>query len=112
MHTEWRPEEFRALSEGPKLDKPHSGSNTPALGPRWIVEFTSGRPRWSPGFSRRGGGPVDLTADGLCRGKPPAGLKGWDPAVDWLNRELSSGVGRRRACTRPPRGPPGGPRGR
>src|SRR5262249_55116744 len=29
MHTTWRPEEFRALSGGPKLDKLQSGSDTP-----------------------------------------------------------------------------------
>lgn len=36
-------------------------------------------------------GPVNLTADGLCNGKPPTGLKVRDRAVDWLRRELAGG---------------------
>src|SRR3712207_6901885 len=36
-------------------------------------------------------GSVDLTADGLCRGRAPAGLKVKDRAIDWLKRELAGG---------------------
>ena len=36
-------------------------------------------------------GPADRTADRLCVGKPPAGLKVRDRAVDWLKRELAAG---------------------
>src|SRR5262245_43575979 len=38
MHTEWRPEEFRALSGSAKLDKRQFGSNTPPLGRARTVE--------------------------------------------------------------------------
>src|SRR5262249_24934536 len=34
MHTEWRPEEFRALSGGQELDNGRKGSDTPARGPK------------------------------------------------------------------------------
>jgi hypothetical protein len=56
----------------------------PSLGYR-VVASAMGPPviEWT--------GPVDVTADGLCRGKPPAGLKVRDRAVDWLRRELADG---------------------
>jgi hypothetical protein len=55
-----------------------------ALGYR-VVKSPAGPPviQWT--------GPVDLTADGLCRRKGSAGLKARDRAVDWLKRELAGG---------------------
>ena len=66
------------------VSKTNLGRTPPALGYR-VIESPAGLPRveWT--------GPVDRTADGLCAGKPPAGLKMRDRAVDWLKRELAAG---------------------
>ncbi len=64
--------------------KHNLGQRPPALGYR-VVESASGQPvvEWT--------GPVDLTADGLCRREPAVGLKARDRAIDWLRRELAGG---------------------
>lgn len=64
--------------------KSNVGRRPPALGYR-IVESASGQPvvEWT--------GPVDLTADGLCKRQPAVGVKARDRATDWLRRELSGG---------------------
>ena len=66
------------------LSKTNLGRTPPSLGYR-VIESPSRLPmiEWL--------GPVDRTADGLCAGKPPAGLKMRDRAVDWLRRELADG---------------------
>jgi putative DNA primase/helicase len=65
------------------VEKKNVGRRPPAQGYR-VVESSTGQPviEWT--------GPVDLTADGLCR-RPAAGLKARDRAADWLKRELAGG---------------------
>jgi hypothetical protein len=64
--------------------KKNAGRRPSALGYR-VVESPTGQPviEWT--------GPVDLTADGLCRCNSETVLKTRDRAIDWLKRELSSG---------------------
>jgi hypothetical protein len=66
------------------VSKTNLGRTPPSLGYR-VNESPDKLPRveWL--------GPVDRTADGLCEGKPPAGLKMRERAVDWLKRELAAG---------------------
>jgi hypothetical protein len=62
--------------------KSNVGRRPPALGYR-VVELASGQPvvEWT--------GPVDLTADGLCKRQLAVGVKARDRAMDWLRRELA-----------------------
>jgi hypothetical protein len=66
--------------------KHNLGRRPPALGYR-VAESAAGLPvvEWT--------GPVDVTADGLCRKteKPERGLPVRDRAVEWLRRELAGG---------------------
>ncbi|HET6575805.1 MAG TPA: AAA family ATPase, partial [Fimbriiglobus sp.] len=64
--------------------KSNMGRRPPALGYR-VVGSATGQPvvEWT--------GPVELTADGLCRRQPATGVKARDRATDWLRRELSGG---------------------
>jgi hypothetical protein len=66
------------------VSKTNLGRTPPALGYR-VIELPDKQPQieWL--------GPVDRTADGLCAGKPSAGLKMRERAVDWLKRELADG---------------------
>jgi hypothetical protein len=67
------------------VSKCNVGRHPPALGFR-VVESPSGQPvvEWA--------GPVDLTADEVCRGKKAAAeLRARDRAIDWLKRELAGG---------------------
>src|SRR5215210_1671047 len=66
------------------MSKTNVGRPPAALGYR-VVETAAGLPivEWT--------GPVDLTADGLCGGKPEESLKARDRAIDWLKRELADG---------------------
>ncbi|MBO0697093.1 MAG: AAA family ATPase [Zavarzinella sp.] len=64
--------------------KTNVGRRPPSLGYR-VVASPSGLPviEWT--------GRVEMTADELCRGRPPEGLKVRERAVDWLRRELAAG---------------------
>jgi hypothetical protein len=66
------------------VSKLNAGACPPALGYR-VVGSASGAPvvEWT--------GPVDVTADTLCRPEPETGVRPRDRATDWLRQELAGG---------------------
>jgi hypothetical protein len=66
------------------VSKSNLAARPPALGYR-VIKTASGQPaiEWT--------GPLDLTADGLCRRKVITAVKARDRAIDWLRRELANG---------------------